>query len=242
MVQSWVPPRCRGRWGSPAQVGHPFVLGFGHDVMVAFDRLLTSFRVTSAPTPGGTAEWPFAQVELDEVFESLGGVCLDEGLYRVHTPASAIEWAGAIAEEFPTFQGRALPFGFDWLGRQFATDRDRTSSSGHLCLLLEPGTGEALELPYTVVELHQSGLIDQADAALAVGFYRSWRHDAEDIEALLYDECVGYRVPLFLGGADETSNLERTDMAVYWSLVGQMFVQSAVSPPGTPVSEVRRER
>jgi hypothetical protein len=209
---------------------------------VGFDRLRSSFRVTgSAPTDGAT-RWPFAQEQLDEVFESLGGICLDEGLYRVHIPTSALAWSGFIADGFPAFQDRAIPFGFDWLGRQFAVDRDRTGPSGHLCLLLEPGTGQALELPFTVVELHQDGLIDLTDAALAVDFYRQWRQQADDLDPLGAAECVGYRIPLFLGGTDEPSNLERMDMAVYWSLVGQLFHQASATDPGTPIVGVRHRQ
>jgi hypothetical protein len=134
---------------------------------------------------------------------------------------------------------RAIPFGFDWLGRPFAVDRDRTGASGHLCLLLEPGTGQALDLPFTAIELHQDGLIDLTEAALAVDFYRRWRHEADDPDPLAAAECIGYRIPLFLGGADEPPNLERTDMAVYWSLVGQLSHHAAAIDPGTPFVGVR---
>jgi hypothetical protein len=206
---------------------------------VGFDRLRSSFRVADGTFTGEATRWPFAQVELDEVFESLAGVCLDEGLYRVHTPASALVWSGLIPDGFPTFQDRAIPFGYDWLGRQFAVDRDRTGPSGHLCLLMEPGTGQALELPFTAVELHQDGLIDLTDAALAADFYLRWRDEADDTEPLGPAECIGYRIPLFLGGADEPSNLERTDMTVYWSLQGQLIRQASATDPGTPIVGVR---
>jgi len=208
---------------------------------VSFDRLRSSFRVAGGASTDAATQWPFAQEQLDEVFESLGGISLDEGLYRVHTPTSALVWSRLIADGFRAFQDRAITFGFDWLGRQFAVDRDRTGPSGHLCLLLEPGTGQALELPFTAVELHQDGFIDLTDAALASDFYRRWRHETDDPDPLGAAECIGYRIPLFLGGADEMSNLERTDMAVYWSLVGQLISQAA-NDPSTPIAGVRRSQ
>jgi hypothetical protein len=228
-----------GRFGTTVA---PLLPSFDHDCAVGFDRLRSSFRMAGEAPTGETTRWPFAQEQLDEVFGSLGGICLDEGLYRVHTPTSALVWSGLIADGFSTFQSRAIPFGFDWLGRQFAVDRDRRGPSGHLCLLLEPGTGQALELPFTAVELHQDGLIDLSDAALAVDFYRRWRHEADDPDPLGAVECIGYRIPLFLGGADEPSNLERTDMAVYWSLVGQLIRQAAGNDPGTPITGVRHSQ
>jgi hypothetical protein len=208
---------------------------------VTFDRLLAAYPVTQSPS-GGAGQWPFAQDDLDEVFTFLGGLCLDMGLYRVHTPDSAVEWSGLIAEGFPSFRRRAMPFGYDWLGRQFAADRDRVGPNGHLCLLLEPGTGQALEIPLTAVELHQDGLIDLAEATLAVAFYRTWRTETGDVVPLGEAQCVGYRLPLFLNGSDEIGNLERTDMVVYWSFIGQTLAQVTDKTWGTPVTEVNKVR
>jgi hypothetical protein len=36
-------------------------------------------------------------------------------------------------------------------------------------------------------------------------------------------ECIGYRVPLFLGGSDTVENLEKVDLDVYWHLHGQLI-------------------
>ncbi|WP_434798222.1 T6SS immunity protein Tdi1 domain-containing protein [Terrisporobacter vanillatitrophus] len=36
---------------------------------------------------------------------------------------------------------------------------------------------------------------------------------------------MGYKVPLFLGGEDDISNLEEIDMEVYWSVTGQLNSQ-----------------
>ena len=40
-----------------------------------------------------------------------------------------------------------------------------------------------------------------------------------------YKNCVGYKVPLFLGGKDAISNYEETDMEVYWSISAQIISQ-----------------
>ena len=37
-----------------------------------------------------------------------------------------------------------------------------------------------------------------------------------------FDQCVGYQVPLFLGGADELRNLSVTDLDLYWTLTGEL--------------------
>jgi hypothetical protein len=42
--------------------------------------------------------------------------------------------------------------------------------------------------------------------------------------AIQFDECVGSKVPLFLGGVDGVENLDVTDLDVYWTLTGQLRV------------------
>jgi hypothetical protein len=45
-------------------------------------------------------------------------------------------------------------------------------------------------------------------------------------QPLDHNKCVGYKVPLFLGGEDEISNLDELDMEVYWSIIGQLMNHS----------------
>lgn len=40
-----------------------------------------------------------------------------------------------------------------------------------------------------------------------------------------HDKCVGYKVPLFLNGEDNISNLELSDIEVYWGIMGQMIAK-----------------
>jgi hypothetical protein len=134
-------------------------------------------------------------------------------------------------------------FAADWLGRLFAADSSRTNPDGEpQVLMLEPGTGEALEVPVSVSALHTSELLEAADALVAEPFYRAWRQATDDRQPLLLTECVGYRVPLFLGGSDDESNLERTDMDVYWSLFGQARLQTQDASEDASVSTVRADK
>jgi hypothetical protein len=50
-----------------------------------------------------------------------------------------------------------------------------------------------------------------------------------------HTQCVGYRKPLFLGGADKLENLELSDLDVYWHLMGQLIAKTKGLPRGTPV-------
>ncbi|RZU15896.1 hypothetical protein EV645_3436 [Kribbella rubisoli] len=79
--------------------------------------------------------------------------------------------------------------------------------------MLEPGTGEALEIPVPVSAFHDDEVVEYSDEALASNFYAEWMAVHES--ALRLDQCAGYRVPLFLGGDDLVANLELSDLSVY---------------------------
>jgi type VI secretion system (T6SS) immunity protein Tdi1 len=124
-----------------------------------------------------------------------------------------------VAEVFPEFVGSARPFAYDWLGRQFAHDRDRVVEGEALVLLLEPGTGAALEIPMSFARFHEEELVNDAEATLAQSFFEEWSASAGARLPVGRNECVGYRIPLFLGGTDTIDNLEMVDIDVYWSRV-----------------------
>lgn len=114
----------------------------------------------------------------------------------------------------------------------------RVSSGQPQVLLLEPGTGEALEIPLAFAGFHDEELIEYADAALAAGFFDTWSAANSGALPLRRDQRVGYRVPIFLGGQDVVENLELSDLEVYWSICGQLRRGVRSLPPGTSINEV----
>jgi hypothetical protein len=116
----------------------------------------------------------------------------------------------------------------------FALDSNRLIGDQLGVLMLEPGTGQALEIPVGFLDFHCDELIEFADAALAREAFGSWRQ--LDNRPLSPTECVSYRVPLFLGGKDEIENMERSDLSVYWDLSGQLIRQADALPEGTPIT------
>ena len=158
------------------------------------------------------------------------------GAYRLHHSDDVARFTSLAAEAFPEFAARITCFGADWAGSQFATDEGRIVGGERQILLLEPGTGEALELPCGLDTFHDGLLVEEPDATAAYGFYQEWL--ATGGTAPGYDQCVGYRKPLFLGGLDEVSNLELGDFEVYWSVCGQLLSQVRNLPTGTRIGGV----
>ena len=168
------------------------------------------------------------------------GRTFDDGLYRVHDDRSGPEAEKLISLAFPDFAGRVCPFSFDWLGRQFALDAKRFENDEALILMMEPGTGQALEIPLSFSSFHEQ-LHELREPALADSFFRRWVETRPDSIPLLPQTCVGYQVPLFLGGRDEIDNLELVDMDVYWSICGQLRLGTRKLPEGTTIQQVSLE-
>ena len=161
----------------------------------------------------------------------LAGTTFANGLYRLHAASSAAMADQRVLDAFPEFEGRVECFGFDWLGRQFSLDRTRGSSGDPEVLLFDVGAGEALEIPVAFSRLHDEELVDYSDEALASQFVAEWCHSHP--APIAFDACVGYRIPLFMGGADTLPNLEISDLDVYWSVTGQLRLAAAGGEPGT---------
>jgi hypothetical protein len=165
------------------------------------------------------------------------GATFERGLYRIVDSRSGALVAQLVSEAFPDFHERVHAFGYDWLGRVLAVDSGRTDKAQPLVLLLEPGTGEAIEVPYSFLHFHEN-LTEIKDAALASNFFVKWSKQHGSDLPLPVTKCVGYSVPLFLGGRDVIENLELIDMDVYWTVCGQLKLGTSRLPPGSTIKEV----
>jgi hypothetical protein len=113
----------------------------------------------------------------------------------------------------------------------------RAGDGEPLVLLVEPGTGQALEVPFSFRLFHEK-LAELREPALAGAFFDSKANAAQ--VPLRASDCVGYKVPLFLSGKDTLENLEVIDLEVYWSLSGQLREGTRNLPPGTSIGQVMR--
>ena len=196
------------------------------------ERFLRSYHVHE----GRPGRVPVVGGLPSKVAAALGGCSFESGLYRVFGVEEVAGRTELAAAAFPEFAGRIQCFGMDWLGRQFATDSARGSKADPEVLLLEPGTGEALEIPVSLSKFHDEELVDYSDAVLAVESFQDWLNRAGRAPSM--DECVGYRTPLYLGGADDITNLEIYDVDVYWTISAQLLAQTRGLPVGTPTTNV----
>jgi hypothetical protein len=200
---------------------------------------LARFKLTYKATACSEKPKHFGSIpvpDLELVFSELGGMTFNHGLYRVLRTDQLDSAKKAIEEVFPEYTGRVVPFAFDWLGRYFTADLARIADEKPLVLMLETGAGEAMEIPTSVLDFHDIELVDFSNDALAVHFWTQWR--TKHWDELAYTDCVGYKVPLFLGGEDTVENLEVIDLSVYTEICGQLRRKLRTLPIGKTIRNV----
>jgi hypothetical protein len=142
-----------------------------------------------------------------------------------------------VKDAYPEFGGQIVSIAEDWMGRQFAVRLPRVGFVGAQVLLFEPGSGDAYELDCGLRELFESELENDPVTYLALDLYREWRE--ADSTPLSPGKCVGFKVPLFLGGSGSVDNLEISDVQVYWDILGQLRAATRDSPPGSKITGVQ---
>jgi hypothetical protein len=188
-----------------------------------FSTFLSSFnqtsRVESSPQPDLLRKIEPYATGFKEIMSNYAGATFENGLFRLRTLPEIPKWTKTVEETFVEFKGRLVCFGYDWLGRHFALEKKRTDTNQMLILLLEPGTGEAFEIPVSFSTFLNQEITEYRNEALASKFFQQWLDSGGAPPS--HAECIGYKVPLYLGGTDTVENLELSDMDVYWSICAQ---------------------
>ena len=153
-----------------------------------------------------------------DFISGLGGKSFGNGVFRSFSCENVAVWTKTVEEAYPDFKNMFRLFGFDWLGRCFAIDL-REGTQGNV-LLFEIGTGDVLLIPCTMEAFLNKEILQNADACLAQNFFLKWQEYSQ--EPVEYGDCIGYKIPLFLGGEDNLLNLEKSDMDVYWGVISQV--------------------
>jgi hypothetical protein len=163
------------------------------------------------------------------------GATFGDGMYRLYEPHEIARWTGVATDVFARLDGRIVCFGMNWLGYQFALDVERDEDGEPLVLMLDPGAGEAVEIPATFVGFHEHIVLEYTDAILGSDLYTQWRAEGNPPPGPGW--CAGCRVQIFLGGEDDVSNLELTEAEEYWTRSGRLRADGA--PPADPIGNAQ---
>lgn len=218
---------------APLHDGSEFcILGVLFYVSMNFSRFDSTYESVkdstenSFPKDGFTATAPTSDIpllkassEFSDFLNSYGGRSYGSGLYRIHTFNSALYWTSAIEGFHPEFMGKILCFGYDWEGNMFVQRLDENQS---VVMIFEIATGDYFELEQTIRGFHEEDLIDYVEETLHKEKFLEVMAELK-IDKLTFNQCIGHKVSLLLGGEDVIANMEVTDFDVHWSLQQQIM-------------------
>ena len=178
-----------------------------------FEKFKTDFPVCEDSTDAtrDSASFP---LPLATFLMEFGGKSVCNGLYRIFGDTLRADIKESLSLGFPGWNNHVYVLGADWLGRVLAVRVDKP----HSVLLFDAGVGDVQDSQMQLADLHNDALSLEV---FADKFYEEWL--AAGGTTLKYSECAGYKIPLFLGGADAVSNLEISDLSVYWHITCQLL-------------------
>lgn len=171
--------------------------------------------------------------ELFNLIDLFGGSSFSNGLYRIHTFRTSLQWSLLIGECFPAYQSKIYPFGFDWMGRQFCIDNDNKG----IIFMFDPAMWEDLKMKKQLSTFHNEDLIDGLLGEELFSKVAAFNN----IREISFNECLGYKRPLFLGGKDTIENYEKQDLEVYWHITNQLYKKTRDLPEGTTIRNIKIE-
>lgn len=155
-------------------------------------------------------------IPLELLFSSFAGATFDNGLYRIHCQSSSRVWNNLILESFPKLEEQFDCFGYDWCGRQYAVNK-----SNDKLYMFDCAAFEYMVLDSDLIKFHNIILTENKFDTLLEDEFEEWLN--VNSKPLNFTECVGFKIPLFLGGNEDISNLELCDMKFYWELTTQLY-------------------
>lgn len=183
-----------------------------------FARFKNSFKRTDSEIP--SVRNKVYCPSFISLIDLLGGSTFEHGLYRIHSYETADLWDKIIYECFPSYKEKVNCFGFDWYGRQYATDRNGKAE----LFMFDCAAFEDFQLTTSLEEFHNKSLVESRYDTLLEDEFQDWFIDHPD--PLHFNQCVGFKVPLFMGGIEDISNLELVDMNFYWAYNHQLYQSS----------------
>lgn len=193
-----------------------------------YSRFLSAYRLRN-PLPGDPPV-------LNDPLAANGVLSLQLGVYNDGT-YTLLPWAEAASLTelaslvFPIAAGKFTVFGVDWMGRLFATDTtelDQGGSATVVCFDLAEPSSFTTDANFD--DFHNHVAVERMNELLNMNQYREWiesRPPPSDGK-----QCVGYKVPLFLGGEDAVSNMDLSDRAVYLKLLAELYLATATPRSG----------
>ncbi len=204
---------------------------------MSFDNFLAKHPITGCSSEEMVKQSFGIPTELEKILVIYGGKTFGGGILRLYNLQGVAGITDRLLGQFPSLRDRIFVFGCDWHGRQLCVCSSSPKDSVSGVLMLEPSAGNFFIIPVQIRDFFDREITAHTQDILAESYWHQWRNSPAGRD-LLPNECVGDRVPLFLGGKDEISNLEIGDMAVYLETCAQLWNQVKNLPAGTKISGI----
>lgn len=173
----------------------------------------------AGPLPDGLVDVPGAE----ELIRRFGGMSFNRGLYRILPIEHMDRWNQVAWETWPKLDHRFWVIAIDWMGCLYGIDYSVLDERGWCMSALEPYSGRGGEFGDDLVEFHDVSLVASTttNGAVLSEWHAEWLEFGGTEPT--FDQCVGLKVPYFLGGSDYVSDFELSDLDVYWHLSSQLI-------------------
>jgi hypothetical protein len=199
-----------------------------------FSKYSVSHDLGNTPRPGVLP--PFVTGDAAGCIDELGGKTFNAGVYRVYRWADIEIATKRVCSMFPALTGSIFVFAADWLGQQFAINAKQIVNGVPTVVFYNFGIPDCSYTDTDIYTFHTHEMVDCPNDAVAEGYFKSWQEFAP--APISPGQCVGYKIPLFLGGKDVLENLNLSDMDVYLSVCRDLYYAVRNLPEGTPVDDV----
>ena len=179
---------------------------------------------------------------MNDIISSIGinelptGVYLN-GIYTIVTRKESTILTKMVEAVFPMAGGKIAVYAVDWMGRLFSTDTGILDSKGAATItcfdLAEPSS---FTTDKNFEDFHNITAIDMMAELFNLEQYSQWiaKNDPPDDGT----SCIGYMIPLFIGGQDSQDNMEKMDRSVYLHTLCELWHSANKLPQGTIVQRV----
>lgn len=202
-----------------------------------FEEFIKHNQVQRKITPANGGMSDTMNHELQALFRECGGISINNGVYRVYTAERSQVWAINLNAYFPNYKKNLIPFGYDWLGRQYCLHTNRKN----IIIMIDPSAFRAYELEHSLVLFHNVDLITDRDDSVSEEAFKEILL-FKGIGEISYNKCIGYKVSPLLGGSDSQENMEICDMEVYWEFQFQIYTKIKDLPDGTSINSTIFEK
>lgn len=175
----------------------------------------------------GSAD-PWTPPPLGDSFSRIGacGKSFGRGIFKFHDEPAGSTGTAAIREAFPGQGDAAVAFAVDWLGVQYAVVAGTHTSTG----MDEVVAFDPFDMSIVPIVQHGEFLGFLSSPLMLeqvrVDLFADWQ-TASGSTSVGWNRCASAVQPAFLGGRREISNLEESDVAVYWDIMTRAAHQAA---------------